>query len=109
MMPYKNKIYSSAELKANEIFTDHYNFNFDEGIYIAELVLKAQSYKGPLRLFFKFEDGRDIIAVTHWYNKYLGFKEIPVGTKLKLIYKRNESGVYLRDKEIIETPPNNNT
>lgn len=49
-----------------------------------------------LRVFFSFEDGRKIMATPQWWQKYLGFYEIPIGTHLLLHYKENaRKGVYL--------------
>lgn len=51
---------------------------------------------------FTFEDGRKIMAAAQWWQRYLGFYEIPVGTRLLLHYRENSrKEVYLDEVERI--------
>ena len=91
----ENKVYTQNELKARNIITMDYELNLEPGEYSAVLDLKAQA-RNCLRVFFTFDDGRKIMAAVQWWQKYLGLYEIPVGTRLRLIYKKNtRDEVYL--------------
>ena len=91
----ENKVYTQNELKARNIITMDYELNLEPGEYLAVLDLKAQA-RNCLRVFFTFDDGRKIMATVQWWQKYLGLYEIPVGTRLRLIYKKNtRDEVYL--------------
>lgn len=91
----ENKVYTQNELKARNIITMDYELNLEPGEYLAVLDLKAQA-RNCLRVFFTFDDGRKIMAAVQWWQKYLGLYEIPVGTRLRLIYKKNtRDEVYL--------------
>jgi hypothetical protein len=51
---------------------------------------------------FTFEAGRKIMAAAQWWQRYLGFYEIPVGTRLLLHYRENSrKEVYLDEVERI--------
>lgn len=91
----ENKVYTQNELKDRNIITMDYELNLEPGEYLAVLDLKAQA-RNCLRVFFTFDDGRKIMAAVQWWQKYLGLYEIPVGTRLRLIYKKNtRDEVYL--------------
>ena len=91
----ENKVYTQSELKAQNILTMDYVLNLEPGDFIGVLDLKAQA-RNCLRVFFSFEDGRKIIATPQWWQKYLGFYEIPIGAHLLLHYKENaRKEVYL--------------
>ena len=91
----ENKVYTQNELKARNIITMDYELNLEQGEYLAVLDLKAQA-RNCLRVFFTFDDGRKMLAAVQWWQKYLGLYEIPVGTRLRLIYKKNtRDEVYL--------------
>ena len=91
----ENKVYTQNELKARNIITMDYELNLEPGEYLAVLDLKAQA-RNCLRVFFTFDDGRKIMATVQWWQKYLGLYDLPVGTRLRLIYKKNtRDEVYL--------------
>ena len=91
----ENKVYTQSELKARNIITMDYELNLEPGDYLAVLDLKAQA-RNCLRVFFTFDDGRKIMATVQWWQKYLGLYDLPVGTRLCLIYKKNtRDEVYL--------------
>ena len=91
----ENKVYTQNELKARNIITMDYELNLEPGDYLAVLDLKAQA-RNCLRVFFTFDDGRKIMATVQWWQKYLGLYDLPVGTRLRLIYKKNtRDEVYL--------------
>ena len=71
--------------------------NLEPGEFLAVLDLKAQA-RNCRRVFFSFEDGRKIMATPQWWQKYLGFYEIPIGTHLLLHYKE------MQEKECISMP-----
>lgn len=97
----ENKIYTQNELKAQNIITMDYALNLEPGEFVAVLNLKAQA-RNCLRVFFTFEDGRKIMAAAQWWQRYLGFYEIPVGTRLLLHYRENSrKEVYLDEVERI--------
>ena len=97
----ENKVYTQNELKAQNIITMDYALNLEPGEFVAVLDLKAQA-SNRLRVFFTFEDGRKIMAAAQWWQRYLGFYEIPVGTRLLLHYIENSrKDVYLDEVERI--------
>ena len=97
----ENKVYTQRELKAENILTMEYELNLDEGEFTAVLDMKAEA-RSCLRVFFTFDDGRKIMATAQWWQKYLGFYEMPVGTHLLLRYKKNSrKEVYLDEVERI--------
>ncbi len=99
-MNIEDKVYTQEELQAHNILTDGYRFLLQPGVYFARLDLKAKS-KSCLRVFFTLDDGRKILATTQWFQRYLGFYEIPVGTRLRLVYeKKTGDGVYLTHADI---------
>ena len=87
-------ILKQSDLRRMHIMTDDYVFILQPGIYTALLERMAVCREG-LRLFFLFDDGRKVIAIAPWWNKYLGFKEAQPGTRYLLTYSKRSSGVYL--------------
>lgn len=90
----KGHILKQYELKEQNILTDDHVFNLQPGEYKARLNTMAECRNG-LRLFFDFDDGRKIIAVVYWWQKYLGFTEAKPGTRYILTYTKK----IRRDKE----------
>jgi hypothetical protein len=84
----EDKVYTQDELRAENIITMDYTLNLDPGEFVAVLDLKEEAQK-CLRVFFTFEDGCKVMATTHWWQRYLGMYETPVGTHLLLRYKEN--------------------
>ena len=73
--------------------------DLEPGKFIAVLDMKAEA-RNCLRVFFTFEDSRKVMATTQWWQRYLGFYEIPVGTHLLLHYRENSrKEVYLDEVE----------
>ena len=98
---YEDKIYNSREMQKQNICTTDYEFNYEEGTFEGILQLKAQSFNGPLRLFFQFVDGRKIIVLTWWYDRYAGMKDVPVGSRMNLTFVKKAKGVFLAKGEIL--------
>ena len=97
----EDKVYTQNELKAQNIITTDYVLNLEPGKFIAVLDMKAEA-RNCLRVFFTFEDSRKVMATTQWWQRYLGFYEIPVSTHLLLHYKENSrKEVYLDEVERI--------
>jgi len=103
-MVYEDKIYSSDEMRTKEIYTDDYAFNYEEGTFKATLVLKARGRNNMLRLFFRFDDGRKIIAPVYWWHRYLGLADAAPGTYVALTYVKREKGVFLEAAEVLGLP-----
>lgn len=106
-----NRIYTLEEMKETEgLYTGDFRLNFEEGTFDAELLLKAEGNAGKLRAFFLFRDGRKIIAPAYPFNRYMGLREIPVGTDVRLRYIRNSDGVFLTEVEVLDEvlPPEDN-
>ena len=70
----------------------------------AKLDLKArQPFGGDLRVFLTFDDGRKVFALVKWFQKELGVADIPVGSKVNLVYTRNKAGnVFMTGIEVME-------
>ena len=88
--------FSQSEMAAND-----YALNTIPGFYDAVLEMKAWGGSRILRLFFSFDDGRQIIAPVYPWQRYLGFCEMPLGSKVRLNYTENVRGVYLTGVEAI--------
>ena len=98
-----NKVYSRAEMQEAGIVTCDYAFMDKPGEYIGTLEMKAQGHKKSIRIFLTLDDGRKIITPIFWWQTYLGFYYMPIGTKLRLFYSEsNQNKVYLEKIEIIE-------
>lgn len=97
----RGEVYTQEQLKAEGILTTEYALNLEVGDYEARLDLKAKARSG-VRVFFTLKDGRKFMAVAQWFNQYLGFYGIPVGTELLLHYTKNTHGeVFLTSVEQI--------
>ena len=97
----ENIVYTRKQMRELGIFTAEYVFNYEEGSFSATLDLKAEGHNGLLRLFFTFDDGRKIIAPVYWWQRYLGFYEIPIGSRLNLIFTKETKGVFLTKAEAV--------
>ena len=99
----EDKIYTTDELVEAGIYTTDFVFMDKPGEYLGTLLLKGNSCRGMLRLFFLLDDGRKIITPVFKWQKFLGFFHIPVGTKLRLIYVNGrEDMVYLKKIAMVE-------
>lgn len=110
-MKIDNNIYSLQEMReAEELYTGDFHLNLEEGVFDAVLLLKAEGTNGKLRTFFLFSDGRKVIAPAYPFNRYMGLREIPIGTNVRLTYMRSRDRVYLTKVEILdkELPPEDN-
>ena len=103
MITVEDRTYTQEELEKFKIYTYDYELNLEPGVFLAKFELRATSKaNNNLRVFFTFEDGRKIIAVTKWFQQYLGFYEIHIGSKVRLLYKPNSKGeVYLSEAEVV--------
>ena len=93
----QDTVYTRDQMRELRIMTQEYEFNVEEGFFSARLDLKAEGQSGTLRVFFTFDDGRKIVAPVYWWKRYLGFYEIPVGSRLLLTYTRCSHGVFLTE------------
>ena len=99
----ENKVYTTDELINAGIYTTDFEFMDKPGEYVGTLLIKGNSYRGMLRLFFQLEDGRKIITPVFNWQKYLGFFGIPAGTTLHLTYESGRDGkVYLKKIAVAE-------
>ena len=57
-----------------------------------------------LRLFFDFEDGRNIITPVFSWQNYFSLKDVPIGSIVSLTYEDIKQGIFLTKAEVIETP-----
>ena len=97
----KNDVMSRADFRESDMVVNDYRYNTDPGSFEAILTLKAQGANGVLRLFFTFDDGRKIIAPVYRWNRYLGFYEIPLGSRVRLTYEEKARGTYLTMAEVL--------
>lgn len=93
----QDTVYTRNQMRELCIMTQDYELNVEEGSFSARLDLKAEGHSGTLRVFFSFDDGRKIVAPVYWWKRYLGFYEIPVGSRLLLTYTRCSQGVFLTE------------
>ena len=108
------KVFSLVEMREMMIDTSDYQMMEEVGEFTGTLEMKAQGHKKSIRIFLTLDDGRKIITPIFWWQTYLGFYYMPIGTKLRLFYmpigtklrlfysERNQNKVYLEKIEIIE-------
>ena len=97
------KVFSLIEMREMMIDTSDYQMMEEVGEFTGTLEMKAQGHKKSIRIFLTLDDGRKIITPIFWWQTYLGFYYMPIGTKLRLFYSEsNQNKVYLEKIEIIE-------
>ena len=97
------KVYSRTEMREMMIDTSEYFFMDESGDFVGTLEMKAEARAGMLRLFFRLSDNRKIITPVFWWQGYLGFYEMEIGTKLKLSYRESsQNKIFLQSAEILE-------
>ena len=97
------KVYSRTEMREMMIDTSDYLFMNEVREFTGTLEMKAEARSGMLRIFLRLSDDRKIITPVFYWQKYLGFYEMKIGTKLKLFYSESSlNKVYLEKVEIIE-------
>ena len=83
------KVFSLIEMREMMIDTSDYQ-------------MKAQGHKKSIRIFLTLDDGRKIITPIFWWQTYLGFYYMPIGTKLRLFYSESSlNKIYLEKVEVI--------
>ena len=97
------KVYSRTEMREMMMDTSEYFFMNESGDFVGTLEMKAEARAGMLRLFFQLSDNRKIITPVFWWQSYLGFYEMKIGTKLKLSYRESsQNKIFLQSAEILE-------
>ena len=94
-------VISREDFRASQMAVNDYRYNTEAGSFEAVLTLKAQATRGILRLFFLFDDGRKIIAPVYWWQHYLSFYEIPLGSRVRLTYTETAHGTFLTEAELL--------
>jgi len=100
----EDKLYTTSQLRREEIYTDDFLKMDVPCEVIGTLVLKAYGDKKTMRMFFVLEDGRKIFTPVFWWQRYLDLPNTPIGTTLKLTYVQNTKGIHLGKAEPIEYP-----
>lgn len=99
----KLEIKTLDEMRDENIVTDEYEVNLEEGSFSARLVMLAECTKvGAFRAFFKFDDGRNVFAFLQYFNRYLGILSIAPGAHLLISYRKTDKGVFPYKIEVIE-------
>lgn len=97
------KVYSRSEMREMMMDTSEYFFMDESGDFVGTLEMKAEARAGMLRLFFRLSVERKIITPVFWWQRYLGFYEMEIGTKLKLSYRESsQNKIFLKSVEILE-------
>ena len=97
-----NDVISRSDFSISNLAANDYRLNMEPGVYEAVLEMKAQAGRKILRVFFTFEDGRKIIAPSYPWQRYLGFYEIPLGSRVRLTYTKTSHGTFLTKAELID-------
>ena len=101
-MDNNTKVYTLSEMREMMIDTSDYRFMEEVGEFTGTLELKAEGHKKSIRIFLTLTDGRKIITPIFWWQSYLGFYYMPIGTKLKLFYSESSlNKIYLEKIEVI--------
>lgn len=99
-MVFEDIVYTTEQLMTMEVDTSMYQCYFEVGTIIATLDLKAKmNAPGRMRAFFTREDGKKIIVFLYSLNDYLGFHNIPVGSRLKLTFSETGKGIFLSEAQ----------
>ena len=81
---------------------DAYEYLEEEGVFDCIFRSRRMTKYDDLLCFFDFEDSRKIIAIAWKDNAYFKLDQIPLGSRLRLEYKRAGSGrVYLRNVQVL--------
>lgn len=97
------KVFSQTEMREMMIDTSDYFFMDEDGEFTGTLEMKAAARSGMLRVFLRLSDERKIITPVFWWQGYLGFYEMEIGTKLRLFYSESsQKKIFLERVEIIE-------
>ena len=83
------KVFSLIEMREMMIDTSDYQMMEEVGEFTGTLEMKAQGHKKSIRIFLTLDDGRKIITPIFWWQTYLGFYYMPIGTKLRLFYSES--------------------
>lgn len=94
-----NDIMNRGAFSNSELAINDFQLNTVTGKFNAVLENKAWGGSKILRLFFTFDDGRQIIAPVYPWQRYLGFCETPLGSKVRLTYTQTHRGTYLTEAE----------
>lgn len=94
-------IINRNDFSQSEMADNAYAYNKTPGSFEAVLELKVWAGRQVLRVFFTFEDGRQIIAPVYRWQRYLGFCEMPLGSKVRLTYTDSGHGIYLTQAEAL--------
>ena len=101
-MNNNTKVYTLSEMREMMIDTSDYQFMEEVGEFTGTLELKAEGHKKSIRIFLTLTDGRKIITPIFWWQSYLGFYYMPIGTKLRLFYSESSlNKIYLEKIEVI--------
>lgn len=92
---------SRAEFRESDMAINDYRYNTEPDSFEAIVILKAQGSKGILRVFFLFDDGRQVIAPVYSWQRYLSFYEIPLGSRVRLTYEGTAHGTFLKEAEVL--------
>ena len=101
-MDDNTKIFTLVEMREMMIDTSDYRMMEEAGEFVGTLEMKAQGHKKSIRIFLSLDDGRKIITPIFWWQSYLGFYYMPIGTKLRLFYSESSlNKIYLEKVEVI--------
>ena len=96
------KVFSLIEMREMMIDTSDYQMMEEVGEFTGTLEMKAQGHKKSIRIFLSLDDGRKVITPIFWWQTYLGFYYMPIGTKLRLFYSESSlNKIYLEKVEVI--------
>ena len=102
-MDDNTKVFTLVEMKEMMIVTSDYRMMEETGEFTGTLEMKAQGHKKSIRNYLSLDDGRKIITPIFWWQSYLGFYYMPIGTNLRLFYSEsNLNKIYLEKVEVIE-------
>ena len=82
------KVFSLVEMREMMIDTSDYQMMEEVGEFTGTLEMKAQGHKKSIRIFLTLDDGRKIITPIFWWQTYLGFYYMQIGTKLRLFIRK---------------------
>lgn len=96
-----NDIITRNDFSNSELAVNEFGLNKMQGEFDAVLELKAWAGGRILRTFFTFDDGRKIIAPVYAWQRYLGFCEMPLGSRVRLTYTENRRGTFLTGAKLL--------
>lgn len=94
--------YSKQQFAHSDFDASGYEFAKAEGVFSARVDCKHWG-KNKLLCYFTLENGEKLLSAVFQQDGYLGLNDIPMGTRVKLTYRKSNTGnCYLKEVQYEE-------